>query len=68
MNDMKLTTNVKCAACVAKITPFLNEVAGEGAWEVDLTNPKRVLTIKKEVSETAIKEALAQAGYKGETL
>jgi copper chaperone len=67
MSDLKLKTNIKCDACVAKVTPYLNEVAGKDGWQVDLKDPARVLTIKTDaVSNEQIVEALQKAGYKGE--
>jgi len=68
MSDLKLKTNVKCSACVNKITPYLNEVAGVGSWQVDLTDPTRILTVKTNVSDQKVIEALKKAGYKGETV
>ena len=47
MESIKYKTNIKCAACISKVTPGLNELVGEGNWEVDLTQPDRVLTIKE---------------------
>lgn len=66
MNNLKLKTNIKCAACVAKVTPYLDNAVGKDAWEVDISNPNKVLTIKEEVDAELVKEALRQAGYKGE--
>ncbi len=68
MSDLKLKTNVKCSACVDKITPYLNEVAGAGSWQVDLTDPTRILTVKTHVSDQKVIEALKKAGYKGEAV
>jgi len=64
----KFKTNIKCAACVATVTPFLNESAGEGKWQVDLTSPERTLTVETGTTEDKIKDALAKAGYKAEKL
>lgn len=66
MSDLKLKTNVKCAACVAKITPYLNEVAGADSWNVDLADPGRLLTVKGNAHAQEVVEALKKAGYKGE--
>jgi copper chaperone CopZ len=66
MSDLKLKTNVKCAACVAKITPYLNEVAGADSWNVDLTDSGRLLTVKGNAQAQDVVEALKKAGYKGE--
>lgn len=65
---MKFKTNIKCAACVATVTPFLNESAGEGKWHVDLSSPERALTVESGVTEDKIKDALVKAGYKAEKL
>ncbi|MDH4059035.1 MAG: heavy metal transport/detoxification protein [Cyclobacteriaceae bacterium] len=61
----KFKTNIKCAACVAKVTPGLNEVVGEGKWKVDLTHPDRILTIENEVDVNA---KLKEVGYSAEDI
>jgi copper chaperone CopZ len=66
MEATKFKTNIKCSACVEKVTPYLDEVVGEGNWEVDLTNPSRTLSIAEDVSEAKINDALQKAGYKAE--
>lgn len=68
METLKFKTNIKCAGCVATVTPGLNETAGEGKWAVDLTSPERVLTVTSEVSEQQVKEALKKSGYQGEKI
>jgi copper chaperone len=68
MSTLKFKTNIKCAGCVATVTPGLNETAGEGKWEVDLKSPERVLTINSEVSEQQVKEALKKVGYQAEKI
>ncbi len=45
MKPQKFKTNIKCAACVEKVTPGLNETIGQDKWSVDLTDPNRTLTI-----------------------
>ena len=66
MMENKFKTNIKCSACVAKVTPFLNEVAGENNWKVDLVSPSRTLTVNSTVHEETIKDALRKAGYNAE--
>jgi copper chaperone CopZ len=68
MSELKLKTNIKCDACVAKVTPYLNEVAGKENWQVDLKDPARVLTVKTDASAEEVVEALQKAGYKGEAV
>jgi len=64
----KFKTNIKCSACVEKVTTPLNETAGEGKWRVDLTNPSRTLTVEGAIDETKMKAALEKVGYKAERL
>ena len=68
METIKLKTDIKCSGCVAKATPFLNEAFGEDNWEVDTTNPSKVLTVIGESDEEKVKAAFAKAGYKAEQL
>jgi copper chaperone CopZ len=68
MDTTKFKTNIKCAACVAKVTPFLNEAIGENNWEVDYNNPSKILTVDGEKDNTKVIEALEKAGYKAEAL
>jgi copper chaperone len=67
MEKTKFKTNIKCSACVAKVTPYLNEVVGENHWQVDLVDPARTLTVDNS-DDTKIVEALQKAGYKAERI
>lgn len=70
MKTLKFKTNIKCSGCVATATPYLNEVAGEDNWEVDLQSPDKTLVVAsdKPVSEADIIGAMQKAGYKAEQL
>ena len=68
MEAVKYKTNIKCSNCIEKVTPYLNAALGENHWEVDITNPAKVLTVAGEDNEATVKEALAKAGYKAEKL
>ncbi len=66
---IQFKTNIKCGACVATVTPFLNEAAGEGNWQVDTQNPSKILTVPTDkATPEAIKAALQKAGYKAEVI
>jgi copper chaperone len=69
MDTLQFKTNLKCSGCIDKVTPALNEVAGEGCWKVNLESPDKVLTVSagKEFS-AAIKRALEKTGYRAEEL
>ena len=66
MESLKFKTTIKCSGCVAKVTPHLNETVGEGNWNVDLTDPSRVLTISENVDAAKVKEAVEKAGFRAE--
>jgi copper chaperone CopZ len=69
MKTIELKTNINCSACVAKVTPTLNEVIGEANWKVDTQNPKKILTvITTELDTPAVIKAVQKAGYKAEEL
>lgn len=66
MNTVKFKTNIKCDACVAKVTPGLNETVGEGNWNVNLQDPARTLTVNTSVEDRDVISALNNAGYQAE--
>ena len=66
---MELKTNIMCGSCIAKVTPVLNEVAGENKWKVDIQDPQKTLSvISGNVSETQIINALQKIGYNAELI
>lgn len=67
MEPQQFKTNIKCPACVAKVTSALNDTVGEGKWHVDLASPERILTVKADIPEAKIKDALQMAGYRAES-
>jgi len=68
METSKFKTTIKCSGCVANVTPFLNEALGENNWQVDYTNPAKVLTVVGEQDNAKVIRAVEQAGYKAEVL
>jgi copper chaperone len=69
METLKLKSNIKCAACVEKVTSQLDTVAGSDNWEVNLADPQRILTIKSDgVTAAQVNEALQKVGYSAEVI
>ena len=67
MRTLKFNTNIKCGGCLQKVTPKLNEVVGSGHWQVDLANPKKVLTVETDSSdEETIVSAVKAAGFEAQ--
>ena len=69
MKTIDVKTNIMCGSCIAKVTPALNELAGENNWNVDTANPKKVLTVTTEnLDEKDVIKTVEKAGYKAESL
>lgn len=69
MSTLSFKTNINCGRCIANVTPSLNTVSGILRWQVDITNPDRVLTVETD-SLTAgdIVKVVEKAGYRAEPL
>ena len=70
MEKLQFKTTIKCSGCISKVSPFLNEAAGEDNWEVDIQNPDKVLTIAadKKLTAASVIKAVQEAGYKAENI
>ena len=67
MNTLQFKTNINCGGCIAKVTPFLNQVEEIEEWRVDTNNPDKILTISgEELSCDLIVETIEKAGFKAE--
>ena len=69
MKTQQFKTNIMCGDCIAKVTPALNENFGENNWQVDIKNPKEILSVTSEnATETEVNDVLKKIGYKAEEL
>ena len=69
MKTYQFKTNIMCGSCIAKVTPVLNETFGETHWQVDIKDPKKVLTVSAaDAKEDDVIKALEKVGYKAEEL
>ncbi|MEJ7557822.1 MAG: heavy metal-associated domain-containing protein [Pedobacter sp.] len=50
MHTLKFKTDIKCQACIDKVTPILNELNNVAKWEVDTTHPDKVLSIETDAA------------------
>jgi copper chaperone len=66
--ETKFKTTIKCAGCIAKVTPFLNEAVGDSQWQVDINDPAKILTINSEKAPREVIEAVEKAGFKAEPI
>jgi len=46
METLKFKTNINCGGCIVSVTRTLNSLEGMIKWDVDTTNPSKVLTIQ----------------------
>ncbi len=69
MKHYQFKTNINCSGCVAKVTPVLNNNEEIKEWSVDTANPSKVLTVQTEyLNEEEVKDLVAKAGFKAESL
>ena len=69
MTTIKFKTDIKCGGCIAKVTPSLNNVAGENNWQVDVNNPSKILSVTGDnFSEKQIIDAVSKEGFKAERI
>jgi copper chaperone len=69
MKTIQVKTNIMCGSCVAKVTPVLNEVAGQNNWKVDTVDPRKILAVTSDtLNENDVIVAVEQAGYKAQKL
>lgn len=69
MKQFQFKTNIMCGSCIAKVTPVLNEHFGETHWNVDIRDPKKILTVSTDdANQKDVINALAKVGYKAEAL
>ena len=67
MKTLKFKTNINCNNCVAAAKPFLDKIKNVQGWNVDTTDPEKILTVEGDKVETEnVLEMVREAGYKAE--
>ena len=67
MKKYQFKTNINCSGCVAAVTPFLEKETRIKTWNVDTSDPSKILTIEGEdIGEAEVCSILAEAGYRAE--
>jgi len=67
MKTVKINTSLKCNGCEATVRPHIDAVSGIQKWSVDLSDPKKTITVEGEnFNPEEIVEAIRKAGYKAE--
>lgn len=69
METLKFKTSIKCAGCIAKVTPFLNEKLTSEEWNVDIFTPAKILTVTSDKATSGeIEATVKQAGFEIERI
>lgn len=69
MDTLKFKTTINCGACVAKVTPVLNDQENVKNWSVDTENPDKILTVEGEnIDDTELVKSLSKIGCKAEKI
>ena len=64
MKTIRFKTNMMCANCVGKVTPFLNKKDGISSWNVDTKHPDKILTVETEtLSPDDIVKVVKRTGF-----
>lgn len=68
METIQFKTTIKCAGCIAQVSPVLDEIIGKDRWAVDITQADRILTVSvTDPGETKkVQAAVEKAGFKAE--
>jgi len=65
MNILKFKTSINCAGCLAKVSPFLNAEQTIEKWEVDTSEPEKILTVETDESNAdRVMSIVKSAGFK----
>ncbi|UYZ61059.1 heavy-metal-associated domain-containing protein [Hymenobacter latericus] len=64
MNTLRFKTNINCGGCIKAVTPTLNQVAGQGNWQVDTNVPEKILTVQTDTTTAQqVVAAIQEAGF-----
>ncbi len=64
MPILRLKTNLRCKACVVKITPVFDAAAGITHWSADIDSPDKVLTVEgPEITRAQVENLLRLLDY-----
>lgn len=61
---LQFKTNINCGNCVRTVTGFLNDLKSIEKWEVDTSNPEKILTVEGDnLSAEEVILAVEEAGF-----
>jgi len=63
MANQVYNTSLKCEGCVNSVRKGLNDLAGDEAWQVDLSGAVKTLSISEEFSIEQLKPIFERVGH-----
>ena len=66
MGTQRFKTTINCANCQRAITPYINAEPAITAWQLDTTNPDKILTISTDLPAARVIALVEQAGFKAQ--
>lgn len=68
MTTNKFKTNIANAVSLSKVRPYLDDLAGEDNWAVDLKSSQKLLVVLGQFSGYAVTEVVGFAGFKADCI
>ena len=68
MPTQQFKTTINCANCLRAVTPALNAEPAITAWQVDTSNPDKVLTVTTYLPAAQVVELVEEAGFSAQLL
>ena len=68
MPTHRFKTTINCANCLRAVTPALNAEPAITAWQVDTTNPDKILSVDTSLTPTQIAALVEEAGFTAQPL
>jgi copper chaperone len=66
---IRFKTTMKCAGCVAAVTPGLDALKEVNSWKADVSGAEKTLSVEAEESAVPqVVAALEKAGFKAERI
>ncbi len=68
MPKLQFKTTINCANCLRAVTPALNAEPAIAAWQVDTTNPNKILTVDTTLTSSQVAALVEEAGFDAQPL
>ena len=65
--ELQFKTTLNCGGCVSKVQSDLDQAAGISHWNVDTSNPDKILTVHaKGITEDEVIAIIQSKGFRAE--